>query len=121
MNEEYDENEIVKVMNMENLVWYAIMIPSSMLFTGIGIYAWNKKKPMSFWSGTTVKETEISDVVAYNHANGIMWCVYSLIYWMATFAGNDILALILIGIGCVIGIPMLIFTYKRIYAKYKTK
>lgn len=27
---------------------------------------------MLFWSGTTVKETEISDVVAYNHANGII-------------------------------------------------
>ena len=49
------------------------MIPCSALLTGIGIYAWNRKKPMWFWSGKTVKETEISDITAYNHANGIMW------------------------------------------------
>lgn len=26
---------------------------------------------MWFWSGKTVKETEISDITAYNHANGL--------------------------------------------------
>ena len=49
------------------------MIPVSLLFTGIGIYAWKRKKPMWFWSGSTVKESEISDIAAYNKANGIMW------------------------------------------------
>lgn len=106
---------------MENLIWYIIMIPCSALLTGIGIYAWNRKKPMWFWSGKTVKETEISDITAYNHANGIMWIVYSIIYWMATFAGiwNSIAALDLIIVGCVIGIPVLVVVYNRIYARYK--
>lgn len=106
--------------NMENLIWYIIMIPGSALLTGIGIYAWNRKKPMWFWSGTHIKENEISDVTAYNHANGIMWIVYSLIFWMATFAGeNGNIALILIVAGCVIGLPVLVVVYKKIYAKYK--
>ena len=106
---------------MDNIIWCIIMIPSSALFTGIGIYAWNRKKPMWFWSGTTVKETEISDIVAYNHANGIMWIVYSFIYWAATLAGiwSNRIALILIAVGCVIGVPLLIVVYKRIYEKYK--
>ena len=67
---------------------------------------------MWFWSGKTVKETEISD---------IMWIVYSIIYWMATFAGiwNSIAALDLIIVGCVIGIPVLVVVYNRIYARYK--
>ena len=97
------------------------MIPCSALLTGIGIYAWNRKKPMWFWSGKTVKETEISDITAYNHANGIMWIVYAIIYWMATFAGiwNSIAALDLIIVGCVIGIPVLVVVYNRIYARYK--
>ena len=92
---------------MENLIWYIIMIPCSALLTGIGIYAWNRKKP--------------SDITAYNHANGIMWIVYSIIYWMATFAGiwNSIAALDLIIVGCVIGIPVLVVVYNRIYARYK--
>ena len=76
---------------------------------------------MWFWSGKTVKETEISDITAYTHANGIMWIVYSIIYWMATFAGiwNSIAALDLIIVGCVIGIPVLVVVYNRIYARYK--
>ena len=39
---------------MDNLIWPSIMIPSSLLFTCIGIYAWNRKKPMWFWAGDTV-------------------------------------------------------------------
>ena len=106
---------------MENLIWYITMIPCSALLTGIGIYAWNRKKPMWFWSGSSVKETEISDVTAYNHANGIMWVVYSIIYWIATFAGswNSVTAVSLIIVGCVIGLPLLVVVYKRIYARYK--
>ena len=78
------------------------MIPCSALLTGIGIYAWNRKKPMWFWSGKTVKETEISDITA-------------------AFAGiwNSIAALDLIIVGCVIGIPVLVVVYNRIYARYK--
>ena len=29
---------------MDNLIWYIIMIPCSALFSGIGVYAWNRKK-----------------------------------------------------------------------------
>lgn len=64
---------------MNNVIWLIIMIPISLLFTGIGIYAWRRKKPMWFLSGSTVEESEIADIVAYNRANGIMWIAFSLI------------------------------------------
>ena len=67
-----------RVINMGNLIWLIIMIPSSLLFTCIGIYAWMRKKPMWFWAGDTVPEDEITDVCAYNRANGIMWLCFSL-------------------------------------------
>ena len=51
---------------MEIIIWLLIMIPCSLLFTGIGIYAIRREKPMWFWSGSTVSETEIRDVKAYN-------------------------------------------------------
>lgn len=54
---------------MENIIWFVIMIPCSAIFTGIGIYAWKRKKPMWFWSGSSVKESEIRDIKAYNRAN----------------------------------------------------
>ena len=72
---------------MGNIIWLIIMVPVSMLFTGIGVYAWKRKKPMWFWSGSTVKESEISNIAAYNRANGIMWLVFSLVMWISTILG----------------------------------
>ena len=106
---------------MENIVWFLIMVPCSAVFTIIGIYAWNRKKPMWFWAHTTVEETEIKDIPAYNRANGRMWIVYSLPFWLSTFlgAGKEKIVLLLIVGNCVIGLPVLILVYQRIYEKYK--
>ena len=97
------------------------MAPCSAVFTIIGIYAWNRKKPMWFWSGSTVKESEIADIPAYNRANGCMWIAFSLPLWLSTFLGlsNGIAALILLALDGVIGLPALAVIYQRIYAKYK--
>ncbi|MCQ2462431.1 MAG: hypothetical protein MJ177_03370 [Clostridia bacterium] len=106
---------------MENTIWILIMLPCSMLFTGIGIYAWNRKKPIWFWSGSTVSKNEISDIKAYNRANGIMWLCFSLPFWVSTFLGffyNKAGAIVLIA-NCIIGIPALPIAYGRIYKKYK--
>ena len=56
---------------MEKVLWLLILVPVSALFTGIGIYAARRKEPMWFWSGTQVRKEEISDVRAYNRANGL--------------------------------------------------
>jgi hypothetical protein len=40
---------------MEKVIWLITMIPTSMVFTGIGIFAWKRKKPMWFLSGTRKK------------------------------------------------------------------
>ena len=72
---------------MGNVIWLIIMIPCSALFTRLGIYACKRKKPMWFWSGTTVDEKEISDIPAFNRANGIMWIAFSLYMWLCTVLG----------------------------------
>ncbi len=106
---------------MKNIVWFITMIPCSALFTGIGIYAWKRKKPMWFWTGSTVEETDISDIPAYNRANGLMWIVFSLVLWLSAFAGlwNGAAAGIILITGCIVGIPALVIAYKQIYEKYK--
>ncbi len=106
---------------MDNVIWLAIMIPCSAVLTVIGIYAWNRKKPMWFWSDSAVKEAEIADIPAYNRANGLMWIIFSLPIWLSTFLGlrYEKAALILIAVSCVIGLPVLVIIYKRVYAKYK--
>ena len=68
---------------MENLIFPLIMFPCAASFTALGIYAWKRKKPMWFWSGSEVKAWQIRDIPAYNRANGWMWIGYSLGFWAA--------------------------------------
>ncbi len=106
---------------MDHIIWLIIMIPVSLLFAGIGIYAWRRKKPMWFWSGSTVKESEISDIAAYNRANGIMWLVFSLFMCVVTILGvmNIKTGGIVLIAGCIVGVPILPIVYGKIYRKYK--
>ncbi|MGN1350002.1 MAG: hypothetical protein ACI4VM_03280 [Anaerovoracaceae bacterium] len=106
---------------MEKIIWLCIMVPCSALFTMIGVYARNRKKPMWFWSGTTVEEKEIADIPAYNRANGRMWIGYSLPFWLSAAIGlwSEIAALVLVIGNCVVGIPVLVIVYRKIYDKYK--
>ena len=108
-------------MGTDNLVMICILFPLAAVFTGIGVYAWTRKKPMWFWSGSTVKESEITDVPAYNRANGIMWICYSLIFWTAAVLGcfQVEAAGILVGLGAVLGAAALVVAYRMIYKKYR--
>ena len=106
---------------MNNIIWLLTMIPNSILFTGIGIYAWKRKEPMWFWMGKSVSKEEITDVKAYNRANGIMWLLFSLIFWIFTIIGifdinwaAEIIARVMF-----VSIPLLIISYICIYKKYK--
>ena len=106
---------------MERTLWLMILIPLALLFTGLGIYAWKRKKPMWFWSGSTVREREIRDIPAYNRANGIMWLCFSAVFWAAAIMGLfevETAGAVLV-IGTILGIPGLIISYKKIYNKYK--
>ena len=107
--------------NMERIIWIIITLPCSVVFTALGIYAWNRKKPMWFWSGSTVREYEITDVPAYNRANGKMWLAYSSVFWLSLILGifNVSVAGIVLAVGCLGGIPVLVFVYGKIYARYR--
>ncbi len=106
---------------MENIVFLGIMMLCGIIFTGIGIFAWRREKPMWFWSGTTVQEMEIKNIPAYNRANGIMWIVYSIPFWISAVTGSHFegVSKALVVAACTIGIPILIVSYQKIYRKYK--
>ena len=53
------------------------------LFCGIGIWAARQKKPMYFWAGIPVAPDSITDISAYNRANGKMWIQYSIPFWIS--------------------------------------
>ena len=102
------------------IIWLIIMVPVSLLFTGISIYAWRRKTPMWFWSGSAVKKSEITDIVAYNRANGIMWLAFSFVMWICTILGaiNMKAGGILLIVGCILGVLILPLIYRRTYKKY---
>ena len=106
---------------MENIIWLITMVPVSLLITGIGVYAWRREKPMWFWSGSTVEESEISDIPAYNRANGIMWLGFALVMWISTILGAVSMKAggIILAAGCLIGVPVLPIVYGKIYRRYK--
>ena len=64
------------------------MMPAVLVFVGMGIYSFKRKTPMYFWAGTTVKSEEISDIKAYNRANGIMWVSYGLSFLLIPLLGS---------------------------------
>jgi hypothetical protein len=108
-------------MSSSNIFFAAICWLCSFIFGAIAIWAFKSKKPMHFWSGSTVSPEEITDIPSYNRANGWMWTIYTIGMIM-----SGILSLFSIMIGAVllvvIGIPgtiALIITYNRIYKKYK--
>ena len=70
-----------------------------------------------------VKDAEITDVEQYNKANGRMWKLYSLWYVASGVAEvwNEILAIVLLLAGCSIGLVFLVWSYRRIYNRYKAE
>lgn len=56
------------------------------IFISIGIWAFLRKSPMHFWTGSTVMPEVLKDVKAYNRANGIMWCTIGVVHiiWSLT-------------------------------------
>ena len=106
---------------MGNYVFSAVTALCGAVFTGLGIFAWRRKKPMWFWSGSVVRESEISDIPAYNRANGIMWLAFSAVFYAAAVSGafRAELGGTVLSAGCLAGIPALIITYRSIYKKYK--
>lgn len=108
-------------MAFENILFASICWFSSLAVGLIALWAFKRKDPMHFWSGSTVRPEEITDIPAYNRANGWMWTIYTICIVVA-----GIVALFDIGMGVIIliviavpGLAVLVIVYKRIYNKYR--
>ena len=104
----------------DNLTVYTSIMPSTFVFVCLGIYSLKRKTPMHFWAGSTVSSDEISDVKAYNKANGIMWICYGLSFLLIPILGEKF-GSITMAILVLFVVVALILTYKIIYNKYKVK
>lgn len=105
------------------IIWCITVFGCALLFLSIGIYAEKLEKPMWFWAGTTVDESKITDVKAYNKENARMWELYSLWYFAsgAVYFWNEIVAVIILVLSCTVGIGILVATFTKIEKKYEAK
>ena len=101
---------------MAAVIWLCTLV-----FAAMALWAFKRSDPMHFWSGSTVKPEELTDVSAYNRANGVMWAVYAAGFFGAGVVSffNLTAAGILTAILCLPGVIALIIAYKKIYSKYK--
>lgn len=108
---------------MEELIWILAIWGCAVLFSGIGIYAGNRKDPMWFWTGSTVLPEKVKDIPAYNRANRKMWLLYSIPFWITgiTYYWFDIESAIVMVVACTGGIGWLIWYYSKIEEKYIIK
>ncbi len=108
-------------MSFPNISFAVICWLCSMVFGGMAFWAFKCKEPIHFWSGSTVRPEEITDIPAYNRANGWMWTIYtiSMIVTGILALFNILIGVILLVVICVPGIIVLVVVYNRIYKKYK--
>jgi hypothetical protein len=108
-------------MSFSNIFFATICWLCSLLFGAIAIWAFKSKEPIHFWSGTTVSPEEITDIPAYNRANGWMWTIYTIGMILTGIVSlfNILISVVLLVVICVPGIFVLMIVYNRIYNKYK--
>ena len=89
-------------------------------FICLGIFGRKSKDPLSFWSGDNSLKSKVADVSNYNNEMGRMYLVYGCLWLFAALVGifNEIIAVLIIIIGCTLGIWLMYKKYKQILGKY---
>ncbi|ADY55273.1 hypothetical protein Sgly_0930 [Syntrophobotulus glycolicus DSM 8271] len=109
-------------MSFTKIIFAAICWLCSLVFGVIALWAFKRQDPMQFWSGSTVRPEEITDIPSYNRANGLMWAIYTVCMVVTGILSlfSLIIGAVLLGIICVPGFVVLIVAYNRIYHKYRS-
>lgn len=86
-----------------------------------------KKSPMYFYAGTDIDASEITDVKAYNKANGIMWIAYGALYFIPILVYilmpdkiSDTVLSVSVVI-CFLGLLAVLWIYQKIDDKYRVQ
>ena len=109
-------------MQPANIIAAAMCVIVAVFMATIALWAFKRKDPMHFWTGSTIDPKDISDIPAYNRANGLMWLVYSGLFIISAVISliNITAGGISIAVISTLGIIPLIIGFKKITKKYKT-
>ena len=107
-----------KILGIIVMVFCCLMCGG--IFSGLGVWAKKSKKPVHFYSGTTVDPKTVSDISAYNLENSRMWMIYSVPFWVSGIVSffNLAVAAIIMSAACLPGGLWLVLRYNRIAKKY---
>jgi len=108
-------------LSSDHIAFAVVCWACALLFGAIALWAFKRRTPMHFWAGSAVKPQEITDIPAYNRANGLLWVAYGvLMAAIGVIALFEItVATVLLLIQCLPGVAVLIAVYRRIYQKYR--
>lgn len=108
---------------LQNVKYLAVMWAAAAALVGLGVYACRRKRPMWFWTGEKISPSEIRDVAAYNRANGRMWCLCSVPYWIVGLIElwYPSASIIFFALTCVAGIAWVVWYHNRIEEKYRKR
>lgn len=105
------------------MIAFIVCVLVSCIFIGIGIAAFQSKKPMGFWANTEM--FEVTDVRQYNHAVGKMWIVFGIvmiILGLPLLAGQNSPMALLTVVGMMMEIIFLVVFYTLVIEKkYRRK
>ncbi|MBR4335444.1 MAG: hypothetical protein IKP74_03220 [Clostridia bacterium] len=104
---------------METVIWLVASLALPLILLGVAIFAWTRRTPVWFYAG--IPSPTVTDVRAFNRANGIAWALFSLPFFAAAGVGvvHRLAAAGIILAGCLFGIPLLVFSYHKICKKYE--
>lgn len=113
-------------MSVGELICFICYVGAALLMIGIGIWQIRSKKPVGFYSGEEPpRESELSDVDAWNKKHGRMWVLYGLIIMVCYAAGakmiESIWCLIPMCGGIMLPVPVLIWYHHQLVKRYRTK
>lgn len=116
-------------MSTEAILMGLIGLICAVAFTALGVHAFLAKKPVSFWAGSKIDPEQVTDIAAYNRANGKMWLLYSIPFWIAGIAGacNDLspaasyIFLIVLILAGSVGLIWVLLHYQKIADNYIKK
>lgn len=109
---------------MEYIIPIFIYTLTAGIMAAIGIVQMRSKKPVAFYSGEKgPKESELTDVTAWNKLHGLMWLCYGIIILVTGIAGilldKAVLTILLTIFGPLVPIPLMVMYHHKLEKKYK--
>lgn len=106
----------------EGIMAFIIWAIVALIFVFVGIYAWNAKEPVGFF--TFQKPPEVSDVKGYNHAVAKLWFAFAtvmVLLGLPLLTGQNSPYVIISVFGMMFGVIGMIVAYLKVEKKYKRR